>query len=277
MRILVDLRSHLSDPDPKPEIVQVQRVPELNSSEPVNGKYVIPTPMDIDFTVTDASYVLDANGNIDGGDVSSIGFAHLLAAMPQYKNVYYNPLLTSDHVAELVLDQSEHFTDKSLVPAATFYPRFQTGREDGVPDDGQMPTHTALLPRNTGVTPNRPGLLLTQEIDIGPFTLDCDGNQVGADEFAVFWKLYGFEVTHDIAATSGAHAGVNEPALRRIIEVEQEPTGFSVYLSTDDGANWCPVGLLENVAFCDKAKKIRLAFVNETDTKVFLACYAVLF
>lgn len=277
MRILVDLRSHLSDPDPAPEIIQVQKVPPIGVAEPINGKYVIPTPLDVDFHIDEFSHILDGAGNVDSTAVSSQAFAHLLAALPQYRNIYFNPLLTSDHVAELVLDQSDHFTDKTVSPAATYYPRFQTGREDGVPDDGQMPTHTALMPQNNGVTPARPGLIITEEIDIGPFTLDCDGNQVGADEFAVYWKLYAFDVTEDINASAGALAGQNTPALRRIYETAQEPTGFSVYLSTDGGANWCPVGLLENVAFCDKSKRIKLAFLNESASKVFLACYAVLF
>lgn len=279
MRLIVDLRSHLSNPDPKPEIVQVQRVPALGAEEAVNGKYVISTPGDIDFPVDAQSYVLDALGRVDGGDVSSIGFAHLLASMPQYRNVYYNPLLTAAHVSELSLDRSEVFVDRSVTPHVTYYPRCQTGREAGVPGaaSGQMPTHTAILPANSGILPIRPGLLLTKEIDIGPFTLDAGGVPVGADEFAVYWKVYSFNVTHDIAADLGAHAGKNEPALRKIVEVPQEPTGFSVHLSTNDGAQWCRVGLLENVAFCDRSKRIRLAFRNNTSDKMFLACYAVCF
>ena len=199
-----------------------------------------------------------------------------MAAYPQYGNIYFNPLLASDHVAELMLDQSYHFTDKSVTPAATFYPRFQTGREEGVPDDGQMPTHTALYPLNEGMTPERPGLMITGEIDIGPYTLDCDNNQVGTDQFMVYWKLYRFNVSEDIASDFGITVG-NEPALRTIEEVDQEPAGLTVYITTDDGANWCPVGFLEPVAFCDKSNRIRLAFMNTGTTKIFLASYAVLF
>lgn len=280
MRLLVDLLSHLSDPDPAPSIIQVQRVPEIGSSgaTPVNGKYVIPMPLDVGFPIDINSYILDGDGNIDGGDVISQGYAHLLAAYPQFSHVYFNPLLTSDHVAELVTDSSFHFTDRSGDPPyPEFTPRFQTGREEGVADDGQMPTHTALLPANTTVTPNRPGFLITQSINIGPYTLDCEDNPVGADEFMLFWRLYQFNITHDVAASAGALSGTNTPALRYIEECDPEPNGFSAYISTDEGANWCRVGLLEPVAFCDKAKTIRIAFRNDSNAKIFLATFALMF
>lgn len=276
MRLLVDLRSHLSSP-PAPEIIQAQRVPSIGDTTVINGKYALPMPLDVDFPISLSDYVLDGAGEIDGNDVVSKGFAHLLAAYPQYANIYFNPLLTGDHVKELVLDQSYHFTDKSLTPVATYYPRFQTGRESGVGDAGQMPTHTALYPVNDKVTPERPGLLITDEIDIGPYTLDCDGNEVGTDQFMVYWKLYTFSVSHDIAADFGAVGGQNEPAKRTLAETDQEPADLTVYITTDDGANWCPVGLLEPVAFCDKSKKIRLAFRNDGASKVFIASFALLF
>lgn len=276
MRLLVDLRSHLSSPA-APEIIQVQRVPAIGDTTVINGKYALPMPLDVDFPISLSDYVLDGGGEIDGNDVVSKGFAHLLAAYPQYANIYFNPLLTGDHVKELVLDQGYHFTDKSVTPVATYYPRFQTGRESGVGDAGQMPTHTALYPLNDTVTPERPGLMITDEIDIGPYTLDCDGNEVGADQFMVYWKLYDFAVSHDIAADFGAVGGQNEPAKRTLAETDQEPADFTVYITTDDGANWCPVGLLEPVAFCDKSKKIRLAFRNDGASKVFIASFALLF
>lgn len=280
MRLFVDLRSHLEAP-PAPQIIQVQRVPAegAGGATIVNGRYMIPMPLDVDFPIDSTMHILDGAGEIDGLDVVSKGYAHLLAAYPQFGNIYFNPLLTADHVAELVLDQSYHLRDKTLTPPVDFFPRFQTGRESGVGDAGQMPTHTALYANNAAVTPDRPGLMITDEIDIGPYTLDCDLNEVGADQFLVYWKLYSFSETHDIAADElvGAHGGVNTPAQRSLQETDQEPADFSVYITTDDGANWCEVGLLEPVAFCDKSKKIRLAFRNDSAGKVFIASFALLF
>ena len=284
MRLLVDLRTHLSDPDPDPQIIQVQRVPVEGPEgrEAINGKYVLPMPLNLSFPITSDDHILDGDGNIDAGSVVSKGYAHLLARFPMYENIYFNPLLTSDHVAELVettggTDSWEHFIDRSLDPPAIFYPRFQTGRGEGVSGDGQMPTHTALLPVNDTVTPNRPGLIVTQQIDIGPHTLDCDDNPVGADEFMLFWKLYKFEVTHDLAAEAGLHAGKNEPALRLIEETDDEPGGFSAYISVDDGVNWCRANLLEPLAFCEKTTKVLIAFRNDTAEKLFLASFALMF
>jgi len=276
MRILADLRSHLSN---APELIQVQPEPVEGAVGAIiiNGKYAIPSPLGVDFPVTEADYVLDGAGNIDGGDVVSKGYAHLLLNNPQYQNVYFNPLLTSDHVAELVLDQSFAFIDRSTDPPNSFYARFQTGREEGVPDDGQMPTHTAVLPLNTTTNPARPGFIITEEIDIGAYTLDCDNEPVGADEFMVYWKLYDFTVTHDVAADAGLLAGRNEPAWRMLQEKYPEPDDFSVWLSTDNGTNWCRVHHLVPVAFCDKTTKVRLAFRNDALSKVFLASFALLF
>jgi len=278
MRILVDLTSHLSTPVAAPEIVQVQRQPAIGSAgETINGKYAIPVPLDMEFPVDASSYILDGAGQIDGGGVVGEGYAHLLALYPAFENIYFNPLLTSDHVAELVLDQTFSFVDRSADPPNEFYARFQTGREVGAADEGQMPSHTALMPLNSGVTPRRPGLIITDAIDIGPYTLDCDGNPVGADEFAVFWKLYTYTESHDIAADFGSSAGVNLPAARLLHETDQEPADFTVYLSTDEGDNWCPVDMVDPVGFCDKTTTVRLAFVNESSTKLFLASFALMF
>jgi hypothetical protein len=84
--------------------------------------------------------------------------------------------------------------------------------------------------------------------------------------------LYAFTITHDVA-----NGTVNDPAIRSVIEPDQEPEDFKVYLSPDNGLSWCEVGLLEPVGFCDKTKKIRLAFVNRSASKIYLATYAVLF
>lgn len=273
MRLHVDLSSHLVG---NPQIIQVDTTPNMgvDGQVAVNGKYLIPTPLEIDFEVNADSYILDGAGEIDGGDVTSQGFARLLAKYPQFGHIYFNPLLTADHLDEL--DSTFDFRD----PGTTyvFNPRYQVGREASLLTDiGQMPTSTAVLPVNATVSPNRPGLLVTDAVDIGPYTLDCDGNQVGTDVFMVYWKIYDFNVTHDIAADYGAQVGGNSPALRHLLETDQEPTDFAVYLSNDDGINWCEVGLLEPLAFCDKSKTVRLAFRNNSLSKVYLAHFALLF
>lgn len=295
MRILVDLKSHLALP-PNPEITQVEKDPSPGLSTPINGRYIIPVVPGAEFSISLTSYVLNGFGSVDGGDVASLSFAHLLAGMPMFGNCYFNPLLTADHVGEL--DLAATFKDVNVAPpwgpsppfAPTFHPvRCQTGRAP-LPgaDSGQMPTHTALLPPNASTVgePPSPGLIITDEIDIGPFTLDAFGNQVGTDEFVVYWKLFDFSVTHDVTSDFGATAGMDTPAIRSVIEVDQEPADFSAYISPDNGGNWCQVNLMEPIAFCNKTTKVRLAFRNDGaggsigapgDRKIFIASFGLLF
>lgn len=282
MRIHVDLSSHVAK---DPRIIQAEMTPEMvedltddRQGTPINGKYLIPVPLGRDFHVDESSYVLDGGGAIDGGDVASIGFAHLLAAFPQYGNIYFNPLLTEDTLGELVSDPNVlPFVDRTVNPVQRMGVRYQVGRKTGDPLPGQAPNMTALLPTNTTVTPTRPGLIVTQAIDIGPYTLDCNEVEVGADHFMLYWKLYRFQTSQDVAADYGALAGTNTPAIKKVYEVDQEDPNFRAYISIDDGANWCHVGLLEPIGFCQKSKSVRVAFRNDGPDKLYLAHFAVMF
>jgi hypothetical protein len=268
MRVLVDLGSHVAG---APSITQVERVPENGVLTPINGKYVLPIIPGAEFPITTSSYILDGGGDVDGGDVSSVSFAHLLASYPQFGRIYFNPLLTEAHVGEI--DITATFLDQSVSPPVTLRPRFKSGRPAGLgAAAGQMPTHTALFSVNVTTTPSRPGLLITKEIDIATVT-----SGVGADLFLPYWKILDFSVTEDVSSQYGATNGMNVPALRYVLETDQEPSGFSVYLSPDNGDHWCEVGLLEPVAFCEKTTRIRIAFLNYGTERVHLANYAVLF
>ena len=268
MRVIGDLATFVSG---APRLVQAGPDPDIGVRFPINGQYVIPVPPGVSIPVSATSYIPAPGGDADGGDVASQGYAGLLAAYPQFANVYFNPLLTTGNVGEL----STAFAFKDPVTTFISTPRFQSGRS-GAPA-GQMPGHTAILPINSAVTPSRPGLIVSNRIDIGALTLDCDGVQVGTDRFMVWWKLLGHTTTNDVAADTGTFAGLNSPALRLLSEVDQEFAGFTVYLSPDDGATWCPAGLLEPVSFAAKTKQIRIAFVNTTTSKVYLASFGILF
>jgi len=275
MRILVDLRTHL---DGDPQITQVEKVPVLGSdgARAVNGKYIIPTIPGADFRIDSTDYVLNT-GAIDGGDVSSIAHAHLLAMYPMFGHIYFNPLLTDDHVGEL--DLTATFKEVNLAPPygpsppeePVYFPtRAQTGRTAA--PAGQMPMATAVMAQNDTMAPERPGILISDAIDISSYT-----GGVGADQFMLYWKLYGFTVTDDVVAEYGALAGTNTPALRQVLEVDQEPSGFLAYISTDDGVNWSEAGLLEPVTFVSPSTEFRVAFKNTSSDKVYLCTFAVLF
>jgi len=258
MRILVDLGSHVAG---TPVVTQVEKTPAgalQATPTPINGKYLHPVPLG-EFALEPNDYVLP----IDGGDLSSKAYALLLATFPMYGHVYFNPLLTAANIAEL--DLNAQFLVVPTPPAVpyTIPSRFQTG--DAV--IGTMPMMTAVLPLNTKCTPNRPGMLITQEIDISVQT-----SGVGADEFMVYWKLYDFLVVDDIVDDT-----INEPAVKLVQEIEPDQTDFSVYLSPDNGVHWCEVDYLTAIAFGAKTTKFRLAFRNDSTTKRYLASFAVMF
>ena len=237
MRIQVDFSSHLSPSPNQSPVVQVEKTPILGEEGQtvINGKFLLPVPLDLDFPVRGVhsglitgvssnsgvavfaslahglkegdivsitgtanydgvfivslsidedrfslggvafvadepgtfqrgDYLLNDAGDIDGNDLASQSMARLLAVYPMFGNIYFNPLLTDEHVDELDFT----FDWKEPGTGDIFNPRFQTGREAPLDDSGQYPTHTALLSANNTVSPRRPGLIVTDEIDIGP-------------------------------------------------------------------------------------------------------------
>ena len=251
MRVLGNLSDH--------SILQVERTPAVGEATPINGKYVVTLPLGSQVDISSTSYITP----IDGGDVSSLAFAGLLAQYPMYGNVTFNPLLLAADVADLDLT--------ATLPTGEISRSF-VGRGVGPLPTGCCPNSTIILPQNDAVTPVRPGLLITDTIDISAAT-----GGVGAQEFMVYWKLYGFATTQDVMSDYGATSGSNTPALRNISEINQEPADLEVYLSIDDGITYTQVGRLEPVAFCVTGTDLRLAFVNRGSTRLYLACYAILF
>jgi hypothetical protein len=196
-----------------------------------------------------------------------------------YGHLFFNPFLVEDDISGVGgIDFAKTFRDNSITPPVYYPSRLQTGREASPPDlPGLMPTHTALLACNWHVSdagPNgfHPGMLITKEIDVSAYT-----GPAGTDEFMLYWHLLDFTISEDIASDIGATTGLNEPAIRYVKEPDQEPVGFSAWISPDNGTHWCEVSRFEPVSFASKTTKIRIAFRNDGDTKIFIANWAVLF
>lgn len=258
MRILVDR--------PTNDILQVEKVPPEGDSVAINGKYVLPTPEGVTVHVNPDSFVLPSS---DPGSVVAQAYAGLLAQFPQYENILFNPLLLDADIDDL--DLTGTFIDP--ITADTFTSRLATGRGTGGPlTAGQAPTNTSLLPENSATTPPRPGMLITDTIDVSALT-----GGVGADEYVVYWFIFDCATTDDINASFGLQIGKNEPSLRNVIETDQEPADLQVYISINDGTSWTEVQRLVPAAFCDKGKLVRMAFRNNGTTRIYLAAYAVLF
>lgn len=261
MRILADIPSN--------DILQVEKVPEVGATVPINGKYSIPMPEGVTVYVHPDSFILPAS---NPGSVVAQSYAGLLAAFPQYENILFNPLLVDTDIDDLDLTAS---LNEGHPPTVSHPTRAQTGRGTAGPlPSGTVPTSTALLEANDSLIPNRPGILVTDTIDIGPLT-----GFLGSDEFCVYWYLYDFDTTQDVHANDlGAVAGENTPALRNILEVDQEPTDLQVFLSINDGATYTEVQRLVPIAFCNPGLLCRIAFKNNNaSAKKYIAGYALLF
>jgi hypothetical protein len=115
---------------------------------PMNGKYLIPIDQGVEFTIDQFSYILNGSSQIDNESIVSKSYAHLLAKYPYYETIYFNPLITAQHVRELDLTAtfpSEIIYPPALYPSTRLPTRVQTGRYilPGT-TNGNMPTHTAL-------------------------------------------------------------------------------------------------------------------------------------
>lgn len=272
MRAYIELSSHitaLKSPSTKPSITQVE-MRDLNIGDTIalNGRYCLPMPDGVGFEIDTDSYVLP----VDGGDISSRGFAELLAQYPMFEFIHFNPLLSDQDLLELSA------TNPVLIGSDVFTPRFQTGRAVSGTDDGNSPVSTAMLSANATVSPTKPGMIATETIDISPYvgTVSSGG---GADQFMVYWKVYKFEDSHDIISRNafGRNGQMNSPTLKNMVEIDQEISDLSVYISIDSGVTWNSVSRLQVISFCCKVDNIRLAFVNNGNEKIYLAHYSVMF
>lgn len=261
MRVICDLGS-LSNA-PNADVLQVEKSPDVGEPNPFNGRFAIPVPDGASFEIDELPdpYTIQ--------DIADQLAGKLLARFPMYSNIFYNFLLAPTDVADFDLSATPAVSNVGGYPPIT---RALTGRGVGPLSLGITPNMTALLAENTGVSPSRPGMLITDTVDITAAT-----SGAGADEFLVWWWLWDFATDDDIISDFGGTAGQNDPALKTISETDQEPADLEVYISHDDGANWTQAGRLEPMDLITFNTDVRLAFVNTGTGRFYLAAYAVMF
>jgi hypothetical protein len=251
-------------------IVQVEKNPPNGEGVARNGMYMMPVAEGVKVLVDSTSVVLPTGSP---NSVVARNFAGLLARFPQFENILFNPLIEAADVDDLdpagVLNQGTPISE-------TYGSRFQIGRGTGGPlAAGNAANSVAVLSSNdtAGVGNERPGVLISNTIDVGPLT----GN-AGATEFAVYYYIYEFETSIDVRSDFGLYAGQNSAAVRRVLEIDQEPDDFEVWLSINDGANFVQVQRLVPVSFCSAGTLARIALKNLNPLrKRYVAHYALLF
>jgi len=252
------------------EILQVEKNPPNGEAVARNGQYMVPVAEGVKVAVEPTSFILPS---ASPNSVVAQNFAGLLIQFPQYENVLYNPLIEAADIDDLdptgILNEGSPVTDSHIS-------RFQFGRGTAGPlPPGNAANSVAVLPQNDapGFGLEHPGVIVTDTIDVGPLT-----GGVGATEFAVYWYIYEFDTTMDVRSSFGFTAGQNTPAIRNVLELDQEPGDFEVFISINDGANFFPIQRLIPIAFCNPGLLIRLAFKNTNSLKKrYLAHYGLLF
>ena len=260
MRVLADLSSNA--------ILQVERSRNIGEVTKINGKYPVEVPAGtIDVGIS--SYMLP----VDGGDITSLAYQQLQNRFPQFPHIVFNPLLESTDQAFFDLSATLDNSTNAVLPSpytGTFSVRAQMGRE--VPPAGLTPLSLALLPPNIYTTPPKPGLLITDVIDISSVT-----GGLGATDVMVYWKVYQMTVTDDVMSDYGVLSGTNSPAIKSLTEIDPDLSGFVAAISVDGGIIYQPLSHLTPLSFCIAGTEIRLAFLNTTAEKIYLATYAILF
>ena len=263
MRIYADVnRLPNAAPETDSTIIQVAPSPPVGSLTPINGKFIVDIP-DGAFPpkVTEASHLISGSSDYIVSDI----YENLRRAFPDYRHIVYNQLLTSADIT--LIDPLATFPYHPGPPAHAWASRFQTGNAVAAPV-GVSPGSIALLSENTTTVPPRPGLMITDTIDISAMT-----GGVGANNFMVYWKIYRMVVTEDVL--DYAPGGVNTPTLKNALEIDQDE--IEVFLSVNDGVGWTPVPRLTPAVTCDPGTNLRLAFVNHSPiNKVYITAYAVM-
>jgi hypothetical protein len=180
---------------------------------------------------------------------------------PMYENAAWNFFLTSSDMA--AIDVSSPVPS----PVVSTKPRCQIGRGVGPLPVGAVPNSVAILPRNTGVAPTQPGLLVTDTIDISAIA------PAGTDEVLLWWEIAQVSTSND-----NVHSlTLATPAIKTLTSVAQEPASLDVYVSNDDGATWYQADRLLPVDLVNPGTDLRVAFVNNSSTRVNLLGFAVLY
>lgn len=255
MRIYADINRVGSNPNDF--VVQVAPTPRIGTQTNVNGKFFIDVPEGVPVPDPLPTSLTDLTDAIYDG---------LLSLYPRYGFIHYNPLLTGSDSGKL--DPTAVFPYDFGPPLRTWSVRSQLGRFGAPSDNGLAPNGVKLFAQNTTVVPARPGLVITDTIDI---SADVPS---GVTDVMLHWCLASHLLSADVMSYV---SGTNTPAMKSAEEVTQDPTSFEAYVSMDDGASYQLLRRMVPFTSMVAGTHLRLAFVNRGNTPITLVSYALMY
>ena len=255
MRIYADINR--LGVDPRDYVIQVCPTPEIGANATVNGKFFIDVPNGVAVPTIPATL----------GSLTDSIFNGLLALHTTCSFVKYNALLTGSD--SNLLDSAATFPFDPGPPVQTWSARAQLGRFGAPSDNGLAANSVRIHSQNSSVIPARPGLLITDTIDVSADV------PAGVTKFSVYWNVVRFTTSPDIL--NSAPGGTNSPSLRQSLETGPEPADFEVHASTNDGAGYAQVRHMVPCTSLAAGTDLRLAFINKGSNNLYLTAYAVLY
>jgi hypothetical protein len=255
MRIYADINRVGSNPNDF--VVQVAPTPRIGTQTNVNGKFFIDVPEGVPVPDPLPTSLTDLTDAIYDG---------LLSLYPRYGFIHYNPLLTGSDSGKL--DPTAVFPYDFGPPLRTWEVRSQLGRFGAPSDNGLAPNGVKVFSQNSSVVPARPGLVVTDTIDISTDV------PAGVTDVMLHWCVTSHLLSADVMSYV---SGTNTPAMKSAEEVTQDPTSFEAYVSMDDGASYQLLRRMVPFTSMVAGTHLRLAFVNRGNTPITLVSYALMY
>lgn len=222
----------------------------------VNGRAEILFPDGVDIPVNQDDHVLPQ----DSTAVSKRAFDEYLRLNRDFSFLKFNSLISAADMGKL--DHSASF----VLPGSTapWASRFYGGRASS--PAGLLPGSVCIPPTNSAVSPSRPGVVITDTIDIS------GDAPTGADRFLVWWGTSTISLSHDVMVYG---SGNNLASVKT--STPSPSSSLSGYISTNDGASWDPIESGRALHGCSRGTSLRVALVNTGSSRVYLNGYAVLY
>jgi hypothetical protein len=258
------------------EVVGTQTEPAQGESTLANGKYLLDTPLGVAVDVTSASYVLPQ----DSGSLVTLISQGWLDRNPMFDHYESNFFVEAADVAKLDFGTGAPLPEAANIVSGTnptndpgSFARCQVGRGTGPAPTGIAPNSIAMLPANLRNPNPVSGCVLTDTIDITSY----NPSDPGTDEVMLWWKVGTQALSEDTLQGYNATAGLNTPCRKTLVEGSQNPADFHAYVSVDDGVTWREAYYMEPIDMVTAGTDLRVAFVNDSNTKLYLMGFIALF